>query len=289
MTDKNDHSMAAWNRLSMIIARAHISLCLLALAAALLTTNLHAAKIEKQEPIFTLTTKILEDSVYIDTSLKAYPELYDNLLAEGRRQFVQWRSEADKELREYPKSFEDRSWSTIRDYDKRSVIGRYISVTRIDNTNTGGAHPNITDDTILWDTQINKRISIRPFFTETASNGPTMTLLATAVRLAVAREKIKLDPESKKGPPEALVEEDDQLKNGVQPDLLKIGPVSLAPSTEAGKSSGLTFHYSPEVVGPNVEGGFIVFVSWTAFKTQLTPEGERIFGGDRPASDIDDN
>ena len=30
---------------------------------------------------------------------------------------------------------------------------------------------------------------------------------------------------------------------------MKIGPVTLAPSTAAGKSSGLTFHYAPYAVG----------------------------------------
>jgi hypothetical protein len=31
--------------------------------------------------------------------------------------------------------------------------------------------------------------------------------------------------------------------------LLKIGAVTLAPSTASGKSSGLTFHYPPYAVG----------------------------------------
>jgi hypothetical protein len=271
------------------LTHAALGLPALAITIILFAPALLAAESDKQAPVFTLTTKILEDSIYIDEPLKAYPKLYSNLLAEGRRQFAEWRAEAGKEHKEYPENFESHSWYTYRDYAERSAIGRYISVTRTDNTSTGGAHPNIADDTILWDTQTNKRISIRPFFTETAPSGQTMTLLMTAARIAVAKEKIKQDPENKPISPEALVAEDDQLRSGVQPDLLKIGPISLAPSTETGKSSGLTFHYSPEVVGPHVEGGFVVFVPWTIFKAELTPEGERIFGGDRPASDIDDN
>ena len=59
----------------------------------------------------------------------------------------------------------------------------------------------------------------------------------------------------------------------IEPKLLKVGPVSLAPSTEEGKSSGLTFHYSPYAVGSYAEGEYIAFVPWETLKPHLTPEG----------------
>ena len=74
---------------------------------------------------------------------------------------------------------------------------------------------------------------------------------------------------------------------GVEPKLLKIGAVTLAPSTEAGKSSGLTFHYPPYAVGPYAEGEYVAFVPWGALKPYLAPEGARIFGGARPKGDDD--
>ena len=43
----------------------------------------------------------------------------------------------------------------------------------------------------------------------------------------------------------------------LKPTLLKIGAVTLAPSTISGKSSGLTFHYPPYAVGPFVEGEYV--------------------------------
>src|ERR1700736_3858581 len=67
----------------------------------------------------------------------------------------------------------------------------------------------------------------------------------------------------------------------------KIGAVTLAPSTEAGKSSGLTFHYPPYAVGPYVEGEYVAFVPWETLKPYLTPEGMKIFGGARPKGDDD--
>jgi Protein of unknown function (DUF3298) len=71
----------------------------------------------------------------------------------------------------------------------------------------------------------------------------------------------------------------------LEPRLLKIGAVTLAPSTDAGKSSGLTFHYPPYAVGPYAEGEYVAFVPWKALKPYLTPEGAKIFGGARPKGD----
>jgi hypothetical protein len=73
----------------------------------------------------------------------------------------------------------------------------------------------------------------------------------------------------------------------VKPTLLKIGAVTLAPSTTSGKSSGLTFHYPPYAVGPYVEGEYVAFVPWETLKPYLTPEGANIFAGARPKGDDD--
>ena len=82
-----------------------------------------------------------------------------------------------------------------------------------------------------------------------------------------------------------MVAEDEQLKEAVQPKLLKIGPISLAPSTVPGKSSGLTFHFSPYDVDAYAAGPYTIFVPWTDFKSHLSAEGVVIFGGERPEKD----
>ena len=75
---------------------------------------------------------------------------------------------------------------------------------------------------------------------------------------------------------------------GLEPKLLKIGAVTLAPSTVAGRSSGLTFHYPPYAVGPYAEGEYAAFVPWETLKPYLSPEGTAIFAGVRPKGDNDD-
>ena len=167
------------------------------------------------------------------------------------------------------------------------------SVVRSDSWFDGGAHPNQHIDTILWDDAVRKRVSIRPFFTETADNGPAMTALAQLAKLAVASAKLAKgvhgygdnDKPAAHMTPEQELAQDNFINEGIKPATLDIGPVTLAPSTESGKSSGLTFHYSPYGVGPYVEGPYTVFVSWTAFRQYLSPEGLAIFGGERPKSD----
>jgi hypothetical protein len=71
----------------------------------------------------------------------------------------------------------------------------------------------------------------------------------------------------------------------IEPKLLKIGPVALAPSTEEGKSSGLSFYYAPYAVGSYAEGEYIAFVPWEMLKPYLAPEGVKVFGGARSKGD----
>jgi Protein of unknown function (DUF3298) len=226
--------------------------------------------------------KTADISIKVDDTLKPYPRLFENLAAEGKIWATKAKAEAEQEMRERPKAAPSFApWTYERSYLLRSAIGRYISVLREDYTNTGGAHPNRYTDTILWDRDAAKRISIGPFFNETEDGGPTLTALAKLVRAALVKEKTARDIPVKGDP-----EKDFWLHN-VKPWLTKLGPVSLAPSTDRDKSAGLTFHFSPYAVGPYVEGDYTVFVPWTDLKSYLSAGGIALFGGTRPASDKD--
>jgi hypothetical protein len=221
----------------------------------------------------------LDASVFLDAKIKADPALAADFLGEGRKWLDKNAAEAAASRKQDPEMFRNGAWTMERKYDTRSLVdGRYVSIVRSDYMNSGGVHPNTDVNTILWDTSQNKRISIRPFFAETADNGPTMTAMRKAVVASLNVEKKKRDTG------DTATEE---WYKGVEPKLLKIGAVTLAPSTEAGKSSGLTFHYPPYAVGSYVEGEYVAFVPWETLKPFLTPEGTRIFGGARPKGDDD--
>ncbi|MGC2086104.1 MAG: RsiV family protein [Bradyrhizobium sp.] len=231
-------------------------------------------------PDAAIKVKAIEANVFLDAQIKADPALAANCLAEGRRWIAKSAADAAADLKEDPQFFKENRWSFERKYSARSVVAdRYVSVLRDDYMDTHGAHPNSTVDTILWDRTETKRISIRPFFTETADKGPTLKAMRAAVVAALKDEK------KKRGGMETAT---DEWLGNVKPALLKIGAVTLAPSTEAGKSSGLTFHYSPYEVGPYAEGEYVAFVSWETLKPYLSPEGQRIFGGARPETDADE-
>ena len=232
------------------------------------------------KPDATLKNKSIEANVFLDNKIKADPALSAYCLDDGRKWLDKNAAEAAKEMKQDPQFFKDGSWSYERKYSIRSVVvDRYVSVVRDDYMDSHAAHPNTDVNTILWDKAEHKAISIRPFFTETADNGPTMTAMQKAIIASLKAEKKKRDSSDT-----ATAE----WFKGVEPKLLKIGAVTLAPSTEAGKSSGLTFHYPPYAVGPYAEGPYVAFVPWETLKPSLTPEGQRIFGGARPKGDAEE-
>jgi Protein of unknown function (DUF3298) len=239
--------------------------------------SLATALAAEPKPDAAIKTKYVEASVFLDNKIKADPALAADCLAEGKKWIDKKAADASRE--QDPVLFRNGSWAFERKYAIRSVVdGRYVSIARSDYMDTGGAHPNSDVDTILWDEASKKRISIRPFFTETADNGPTMKAMLKGVIASLNIEKKKRDSS------ETATAE---WYKGLEPKLLKIGAVTMAPSTEAGKSSGLTFHYPPYAVGPYAEGEYVAFVPWETLKPNLTPEGTRIFGGARPEGDDD--
>jgi len=254
-----------------------------------------AANVEADKPQIAIEKKYVEISLTVAAALEPFPGLFADCLAEGKAWADKTNGDATAEWRDNPKAFRQMQWYYTRDYALRSVVGRYVSVVRSDGWFDGGAHPNQHIDTILWDSTARKRVSIRPFFSETADNGPTMVALAQAAKRAITTIKLAngINGYGDDDRPAADMMPDDELRqdmfinNGIKPALLEIGPVTLAPSTESGKSSGMTFHYLPYAVGPYVEGTYTAFVPWSAFQKFLSPEGVAIFGGEPPKGDED--
>jgi hypothetical protein len=236
---------------------------------------LAAPALAAPKPVISTKTKAVEVSVAFDDAIKSRPELAANILGEGKRWAERERREADREWQNSPELFRGgQRWSLERDYAVVSVVGdRYISILRTDYTFTGGAHPNTTLETVLWDEQTKKRISIRPFFNDLSDNSRAMVEIQNAVISSLTNEKKErgtYDPN------------DNEWFKSLQPSLFKIGAVVLEPSNEPGKSSGLTFHYSPYAVGPYAEGAYTAFVPWRILRPYLTADGLAIFGGDKP-------
>ncbi|MGX1321201.1 hypothetical protein AB7M17_004654 [Bradyrhizobium sp. USDA 377] len=249
----------------------------LSVAMALIATCATTAFAAAPKPDAVVKTRSIEARVFLDDRIKADAALAADCLAEGRKWLDKNAAEAAASRKQDPQFFKDVGWDFERKYSIRSIVAdRYVSVLRNDYMDTHGAHPNSDVNTILWDRTANKRISIRPFFTETADGGPTMKAIVKAVIASLKIEKKKRD---------ASETATNEWFKGVEPSLLRIGAVTLTPSTDAGKSSGLTFHYPPYAVGPYAEGEYVAFVPWETLKPYLTAEGGRVFGGARPKGD----
>jgi hypothetical protein len=247
----------------------------------LLILCLPAYAANEPPPVAAIDNKAIEGGVTVDPKLKAYPALYRRLTAAGKTALAKWRGDAEHDLKTSPDMFTNgRRYSYWRSYQVRSIVGPYVSILQSEDTYSGGAHPNHVIDTLLWDAKAGGMISIRPFFREMATNGPTMRLLARRIRAAVAVEK------RKRGIPVANPNSDEWLST-IKPKLTEIGGIALAPSTERGKSGGLIDYFSPYAVGSYAEGTYTVFVPWGAFKAHLSREGKALFGGERPPGDTD--
>lgn len=243
--------------------------------ALLLTLSCTFSLAADQKPDISLKAKYTEVTVSFDDAIKADAPLLKYLTAASKT----WASKTLKELvaqrkdmNDLPADIRNRPWSSERGYTQDALVAdRYVSIIRGEFSYTGGAHPNHGSDTLLWDKQAGRMISIRPFFTELADGGPAMTAIRNAVVADLKIEKKKRDSDNP----------DMSLVDALEPKLLTIGPVSLAPSTVAGKSAGLTFHYSPYAVGSYAEGDYTAFVPCETLKPFLSAEGTAIFGGAR--------
>jgi hypothetical protein len=179
-------------------------------------------------PPTTIQTKTAAISVTIDPMLSRYPALAENLLAEARNWAKRNQNDAAKSAKTEPMAFRDgQPWTFSRSYRFLSEVGRFVSVLRTDESFTGGAHPNSSVDTVLWDRDSRRRTSIRALFRETADNGPTLIALAQLARIAVAADKLSrgiVPPGVEKEglTPERLAVLDTFIADGIQPSLLRL-------------------------------------------------------------------
>jgi hypothetical protein len=253
----------------------------LALVTALYLASPPLARGEEEKPVLSVRTSYVEIEVSIAKELRPYPQLYAALLAEAKKYFEQNRKEAHAAWQADRPSFRDHPWSFDRSYRLRTAASPYVSVLIDSSEYTGGAHPNSVSDTLLWDSESNRRTAMQKLFRETAKDGPTTTALAKLVREAIVAEKKKRDIPVDDPATDTWLEP-------IKPDFSTLGAPSLAPSTVAGRASGMTFHFSPYGVGPYVEGPYTAFLPFASLDPYLTDEAKKIFAGERPNSDEDE-
>lgn len=250
---------------------AFLALCFFASFAA---TPARAA--DDENMIYESSTEYDEVDARVQKALTAYPKLYEQLAAEAKKFGVENHDETLAQWREDKSVFRGLPYGFSRVYRLRAAAGKYVSVIVDESQFTGGAHPNHGSKTILWDRERGALADFKSLFKDTADGSPDMKALSKLVLDSLAAEKKARD---------VPFDVTDMWFKEWKPQFSMFGEPSLAPSTEAGKSSGVTFHFSPYEVGPYVEGDYVAFVPASALMPLLTPEAQALFGGERPKSD----
>ncbi len=136
---------------------------------------------------------------------RSMPRVYSRREDQGRSALWQriasprarsgWRrtaADAEKERESEPELFRNGPWTMERKYEMRSRRRWSLCEHRQERLreHPGGAHPNSSTSTRSCGIKsAGKRISIRPFFTETADNGPTMKAMRQGVVISLRAEK----------------------------------------------------------------------------------------------------
>ena len=246
-------------------------------AAALLALPLANARADDDDvPIYTVKTQYVEVDVRIDRRLQAFPKLYSHLVTEGKKYGVESKEETAAQWRDDKSVFRGLAYNFSQVYRLRTAAGKYVSVIVDQSEFTGGAHPNHGSTTLLWDREKNAEADFEKLFKDTANGSADMQTLSKLVLDALAAEKKARD---------VPFDMNDMWFKDWKPEYGNFGDPSLAPSTERGKASGVTFHFSPYAVGAYAEGDYAAFVPASALMPLLTPEAQKLFGGERPESD----
>ena len=163
-------------------------------------------------------------------------------------------------------------------YDKSIEVtpgaetGKLFSLIRTDREFTGGAHPNSSYLSILWDKALKREITAADLFTK----GADLSALDTALCAAINAEKKKRDPEA----PTVSMTGD-----GLTCPRAATTPFVLAQGVTPGKAGGLLFLIAPYLVGSYSEGSFEITVPQSAFRGMIAPAYADEFSGEpKPAA-----
>jgi len=214
---------------------------------ALLCTTAAAAKPVKIEH----KSSALDFSYAWPNEAAAIPALDKKLRAEMTKGYT----EALATAREDQKMYREQKRTGMQDlYSMRwtsaGETARLLSLQFEFSQFTGGAHPNTTYGSLLWDRKLNRQVDVGALFSRPADLG---TITRTAYCKALDKERAK----RRQGEKMELAE------FNVCP---KYSELSIAPVDKSGNGrfDRIAFVASPYTAGPYVEGEYAIFVPVTA-------------------------
>ncbi len=221
---------------------------------------------------FESKTPFADVSLTLPIAIKAQPDLHARLYAAAVRDLREFSEGAQADRTEAGGDVGVGAYNKSIAITPGAETGQLFSLIRTDSEFTGGAHPNASFASILWDKALKREVAAADLFTKTGD----LSALDIALCAAINAEKKKRDPQA-------------QTVSMTGSDMWKCPrastvPFVLATGTMPGKAGGLVFLIGPYQVGPYSDGAYEVTVPQSAFRALLAPAYADEFAGEpKPA------
>jgi len=217
-------------------------------------------------------TPYAEVSLKLPVAIKTQPDLHAALYARTVADLREFTEGAQADRTEAGSDTAAGPYNRSIDVTPGAETGKLFSLIRTDSEYTGGAHPNSSFLSILWDKALKREITAADLFTK----GANLSALDTALCAAINVEKKRRDPAAQTV----------SLSGGDWTcPRAATTPFVLAQGVTPGKAGGLVFLIAPYLVGPYAEGTFEITVPQSAFRSLIAPAYADEFGGEpKPAA-----
>lgn len=197
-------------------------------------------------------------------TVKATPALHAALYADMVRDLKQFEEGAQADLTEAGGGSNPYEKSIA--FAPGAETAKLVSLARTDFEFTGGAHPNTSFASVIWDKTTNKRLGFADLFRP----GADLAVLDKALCAAANAAKQARSPGSEAATLDG--------KMWTCPKAVST-PFFLTPGSTPGKAGGVTFLMGPYQIGPYSDGPYWIALPQSAFRALLNPAYADQFDG----------
>ncbi|CAL4868299.1 hypothetical protein MMA231_02580 [Asticcacaulis sp. MM231] len=198
--------------------------------------------------------------------IKLYPELHARLYQEGVATLTAFIDQARKDhAQNSSDGFIEPPYSHAIDWKISAQSERLVSLFAEEDDFQGGAHPNHTFQTLLWDKTGKDLLSASHLFAPGADFKPINSYVCRQIE--AARSKRAGEPITQGG-------------SGFACPKFAESRLILLPSVQTGKIGAIGALYAPYDVGPYAEGAYEIHVPQAMLTGLIAPEFASQFGGE---------
>ncbi|KQS55295.1 hypothetical protein ASG17_04160 [Brevundimonas sp. Leaf363] len=209
-----------------------------------------------------------EVALTLPEAVKGQPDLHARLYAAAVRDLRQFTEGAQADRSEFGDDSGIPAYSKDVDLTTAAETGKLLSLRQTSYEFTGGAHPNTTYGSVLWDKALKRDVTAATLFRTGADMSALDRYLCEAINRA---KKVRGSDE-----PVTLGDGD----SGFSCPKAAATAFVLAPSKTPGKAGGLTFLINPYQVAAYAVGPFEITLPHSVFHGLLNPAYADEFAGE---------